>query len=896
MAQENVSAILLRMPAQSAQDAQTLFGALLKLGAPGIAEIADKIVPIGGQDVNARFALSGLAKYASQRPDEERRLVSEALAAALKKASEGEVKDFLLEQLLVVGGDEAMDTLAGLVADPQVGDRAIGALERIGTDPAKAALMRALDAPDQPHLARIAKAMGVLRVESAVPRLTDLAKSSDAPVREAALFALARIAAPQSADVLREAVRVEAPLDRARNMSLYLQFAEGLLQRGQKADAERIAQELTGAPDVNVRCAALKLRVSIAGKAALAELLAAMDDPEKEYRGAALLLAAQIPGKAASSAWAAKSAKVSTEVRGEILSMLGARDDSGARSALRAALKDEDAEIRAVALASATRHGGVKAVKPVSALLASAQTPEEAQAASAALLRLPGDRVAKCANKILMGKAVSAEARKAAIGVLAARKADAYLETVFAQTKNEDEGVRVAALKALGALAGWEQTGRLVGLLVDAKSDAERLVARDAVVASAKQGPTKNDRVAPLVAARSHAPAPAHGAVIEALVELGGDSALQAVLEDTKHADATVRTAAFSALGAWKTGDGVMALVDAWAAGSDAETRAAVLEAALRQGQQPALAAEDRAWLHQALLADAKDDKERQAILESLATVRSVDAAVIASSCLDNAALQGVAADAMVRIVCPPKPDAKGLEGTALAYLNQALPKVTTDPLKKQAADYLGKFPAESLIAPAAKEDESGFTPIFNGHSLEGWVGDVKGYMAEFGKLVSKQGVGGNIYTEKEFGDFVLRLEFKLTPGANNGLGIRSPLNCHVATDGIELQILDDTNPKYATLKPYQFHGSVYGVVPAKRGFLKPVGEWNRQEVTAKGRQLTIVLNGETILDVDLDEIVKDGTPDGKAHPGLALPKGHLAFCGHNDVLEFRNLRVKPLD
>jgi len=375
--------------------------------------------------------------------------------------------------------------------------------------------------------------------------------------------------------------------------------------------------------------------------------------------------------------------------------MLGGRNDSAARVALLAALKDQDAAIRGTALAAVTRHGGAKAVKPVSAFLASAQTPEEAQAASAALLRLPGAGVAKRADRVLSGKALSVEARKGAMGVLAARKADAYLETVFAQSKHEDEGVRVAAFKALGAMAGWGQTERLVGLLLEVKSDAERPAARDAAVAAAKQGPTQDDRGAAFVSARAQASAPAHAALLEALVELGDGPALQAVLEDTKHADATVRKAAFAALGAWKSEDGVKALLDIWVAGSEAETRAAALDAALRQGQQPSSAAEDRARLHEALLGSARDDKERQAILEGLATVRCALAAAIAAEYLDNGALQGVAADAIVRIVCPPKPDAKGLEGTALTHLKQALPKITAEPLKKQAADYLAKFPAE---------------------------------------------------------------------------------------------------------------------------------------------------------------------------------------------------------
>ncbi len=190
-----------------------------------------------------------------------------------------------------------------------------------------------------------------------------------------------------------------------------------------------------------------------------------------------------------------------------------------------------------------------------------------------------------------------------------------------------------------------------------------------------------------------------------------------------------------------------------------------------------------------------------------------------------------------------------------------------------------------------AAEDE-GFAPLFNGKDLAGWVGDRDGYAVEGGELVCKP--GGNLYTEKEYGDFVFRFEFQLTPGGNNGLAVRAPIGGG-AYDGMELQILDDPADEYKDLQPYQYHGSIYGIVPAKRGFLKPTGEWNRQEVIAKGRRITVILNGETIVDADLDEATKDGPMDHKEHKGLDRATGHLGFLGHGTVVKFRNVEIKEL-
>jgi hypothetical protein len=196
-----------------------------------------------------------------------------------------------------------------------------------------------------------------------------------------------------------------------------------------------------------------------------------------------------------------------------------------------------------------------------------------------------------------------------------------------------------------------------------------------------------------------------------------------------------------------------------------------------------------------------------------------------------------------------------------------------------------------------AEERLEGFVPLFNGRDMAGWTGNTNGYYAQDGKMIcDPTKAAGNVYTAEEYGDFTVRFEFKLTPGANNGLGIRAPLSGDAAYSGMEIQILEDSHPKYAGLQPYQFHGSIYGVVPAKRDCLKPVGEWNYEEVTAQGRQVTVKVNGKTIVDADLDKASTPQTMDHRDHPGLKRDKGHIGFLGHGDYLEFRNIRIKTLD
>jgi HEAT repeat protein len=202
----------------------------------------------------------------------------------------------------------------------------------------------------------------------------------------------------------------------------------------------------------------------------------------------------------------------------------------------------------------------------------------------------------------------------------------------------------------------------------------------------------------------------------------------------------------------------------------------------------------------------------------------------------------------------------------------------------------------EASLTPQEKSE--GFVSLFNGKNLDGWIGNKTDYKAENGNIVIQPNNGeggGNLFTEKEFSDFNFRFEFQLTPGANNGLGIRAPLDGDAAYVGMELQILDNTAEIYSQLEPYQYHGSVYGVIPAKREFLKPVGEWNCEEVIAKGSRIKIILNDTVIVDGDILEASKNGTADGQKHPGLLREKGHIGFLGRGSAVKFRNIRIKEL-
>src|SRR5204863_4769882 len=90
-----------------------------------------------------------------------------------------------------------------------------------------------------------------------------------------------------------------------------------------------------------------------------------------------------------------------------------------------------------------------------------------------------------------------------------------------------------------------------------------------------------------------------------------------------------------------------------------------------------------------------------------------------------------------------------------------------------------------------------------------------------------------------------------------------------------------------------QYHGSIYNIVPAKRGSLKPVGQWNNEEIVADGRHIKVTVNGQVIVDANLNDVHDAKTLE--KHPGMLRPSGHIGFLGHGTEVVFRNLRVHEL-
>ncbi|MCP4620351.1 MAG: DUF1080 domain-containing protein, partial [Bradyrhizobium sp.] len=873
---------LAKVPAESPSAAAETYDALVKLGEPAVLELCGKLVPTGaGDDLNARLALNGLTKRVSTAADDAARaLVSNAYVKALAAAGDTEVKAFLVRQLEAVGKAEAVPALAALLTDPDLARPVAQALEANASPEAVAALTAAL--PKAEGLARIAviDALGQRQAAGAAEIILAFVENEDAALRNAALAALANIGAPGAKDPLAAAVAAAQGYDKTKLTSWYLLFAARRAEAGDIAACEIVCGELM-VPDApaNVQCAALSTLVSAKGAGAMKDLLAAMDSESAEIRGAALKLADAIPDERAARQWLQCMQKAQPVVRAEILGMLGRRGDPYVKDAVLASLGHSDLAVRLAAADASVRLAGAGAAPAILGALEKATEDSEIAALKGALQRLSGETNGLLADALTQ---VPPAGKVALIQILAARSAAPHLFAVIGQLQDPEERVRVAAFRALANLATPEDLSGLVGFLLrHAQTGAERDALRQTAVQLANTLPEKEDRAKAMLAAYPLAGDVEKACILTMLSGVGGSAALDHVSRETQNEAAALKNAAVGALAAWPDADATDALLAIVKTATAPEHQQQAMGGYLRLVRTGRLSTTKKLEHCQTAMDAAQRVEEKKAVLSNLGGLRNGNVLAYVEGFLADETLKTAAAHAIVHITCPKDDKDKGMkEPEAGAALRKALGAIAEPPLKKRAEDHL-----------AAAFPESEFVSLFNGADLTGWVGDTEGYVVEAGLMVCKP--GGNLYTEKAYKDFVYRFEFKLTPGANNGLGVRCPMGGG-ARNGYELQILENTAEKYKDLQPWQYHGSIYGLVPSKRGFQKPVGEWNQQEVTIIGRQFKVVLNGETIVDANVDEALA-APPDGKEHKNTNLEEGHIGFLGHGDVLYFRNMAIKEL-
>ena len=638
------------------------------------------------------------------------------------------------------------------------------------------------------------------------------------------------------------------------------------------------------------KCEALWLKERVLGAVPEKDLLNAICDKSRKVRGTALRRYAPATDEFAAKV-VKKFKKLDTEGKIDVINWLG---DNKIASQLPLVLKQFGSkDLSSAAIEAAGKIGGDSAADALIKQLGG----DNAAAAMKALRSFPGSLTDKVASAL-------ASAKGAALDNLIALAGDKEMascaQAVFAQAEKGN----ASALNALAGIAKAGDVSRLATLL-DKAGDSQ-VAGYAKALASALKTLSPDDKYSTVKDIISKATNKAR--FYPALALSGTDAAVGDLIKAAAGGSAE----AVKALGQTNNYKAAPALFLAGRNGNadalkdyvkyvdryekDVDAKCNNFVSALNATQDPAIL---------------------NNILGRLAGTPTSKAFAIAGSYIENPATAIQAAQAAKNIA------AKCLDDLDVTTRQEILEKAVkafqargtaddgyaVDEIRKMLAQTREASPVFTL---SDEEQKQGFEMLFDGTNLDKWTGNIEGYRITNNEIyvTAGYGNGGNLYTEKEYRDFVFRFEFSFVrPGANNGVGVRTPHGVDAAFGGMcEVQILDHDDPIYAGwLKDYQVHGSVYGVIPAKRITHKPLGEWSCEEIRVQGDHITVTVNGEVIVDGDIREacqghnVAPDGsnynpyTVDHRNHPGMFNEKGYIGFLGHGPGVKFRNVRVLDL-
>ena len=889
-----------QLPASEKKTFDTVMGELVSTGAEGIAQIAGMLVPAGeGKNAIVEYALNGVVAYATTPgKDAEKAVVRQGLKQALEACTDNPNKAFLLTLLRNCGEAEDASTFVKYLNDEYLSEWAISGLTSIdGTEEILLDLMKKGAAPK----VALAHAAGIKKMASAEPILMAWLKNADAPTARAIYQSLAQCGTSLSLPVLGKAAKkVGYAWEETDATAAYLRLMKKLVAEGQAKSAVVAAKALLKDTDKShVRGAALDIVVSVDGKKALPYLIAALKNDNRDYRVNALRLSESI----ADEAWYAALAKTlkgkaDASVKADILNWLGTNHVTSQVDEVVAQMNASDEEVALAAIGAAGKIGGESALSALIAQLGGAHSP----AAEKALLAFNG----KVDAGIL--KALDSEKKVllSAMRIASARSMEEGAEKVFGLLASSDAEISGAAYQALAGVVEPSHFNQLSALL----EKGQQVPAIQKAMKNALLPLSKADQLANI---QSHMGKSANASLYYPVLAQVGTS--EAIAEIRKGYEGNYKQAAYEALLTIDNAEMIPVLFEmAQADKTNAQTLLNRYTDLVNKSSQTPI---QKFQSYSKALELASDVKLQNRLLSLLGGTHTYQALLVAAPYMDNQSTSESAASAVRTIV------SKNIETLGGEQIRQMLNKAITcfEAVGDADAGYaiddikamLEKLP-EVETSPkfelSAEEAKEGFEVLFDGEDMGKWIGNTIDYVPMNGAICvsAKYGNGGNLYTQKEYSDFIFRFEFCfMKEGVNNGVGIRTPMGVDAAYEGMEIQILDHDAPIYKNLREYQVHGSVYGIIPAKRIVFPKLGTWNTEEIVVKGDRIKVTVNGEVILDGNIRKackghnVSKDGsktnpyTVDKKNHPGLFNKSGHIGFLGHGEGLKLRNVRIKDL-
>ena len=589
-----------------------------------------------------------------------------------------------------------------------------------------------------------------------------------------------------------------------------------------------------------------------------------------------------------------KMPSLDEEARTDIVNWLGAHHAASQIDVVVAMIGSNNGELAAAAIRAAGKIGGQTALD---ALIAQLGGPH-AEEASQALRAFNGDAT----EGLLAALDGTPATQEQALKLVGLRRITKASDKVFDLLASNDTAVHDAAVDALAGVSTMADFERLCTLLD--KASGTEVAKYQAALTNALS--TQEPDVQYAKVSERMKSAPEQTRYYTLLAQSGSREAIDALLA------AENREAAFDALLKVDNSEMIDVLYEL------ATTNPAWTDNALScytDFVASHAAPEQRPALYEKGLQANPSAAVQNKLLRALANTYSFPSIATAAAYLDNPETAEAAAFA-VKTIAAKHPGKGGdevvktLEKARDVYAALAKTDADAGYAVDEIKGLLTKYAEAPRFELSPEEAAEGFEVLFDGHSLEKWTGNKINYVPLNGTIdvTAQYGGSGNLYTKKEYSDFILRFEFSfIRPGVNNGIGIRTPMGVDAAFDGMEIQVLDHDDPIYKNINVYQQHGSVYGVIAAKRVKFGELGTWNVEEIRAVGDHITVTVNGEVILDGNIREACKghnvapDGstknpyTVDGRNHPGLFNKKGHIGLLGHGAGIQFRNIRIKEL-
>ncbi len=888
---------LAQLPAQEQGLYNSIMEDLGNTGSEGVIKLAGMLVPADkGQNATVEYALNGLVAYATAPGREAMaKAVSNGLVKGIENCNDDTNKCFLISLLGRCGDESQIASLEQYLGNDALKEHAINAIMFMpgGRD----AIARLVDKAVTPDDALV-RAVAHVKAPAAEDKLIFWAINVPLGHKLDYYRALSRAGGAKSFKLLERAAKADGYKYNADDAtsSYVAMLTEGVGKGFDREILKSAKQVLKSNAPTYVRGAALAAVYDLEQKNALPELIRAVKSDNREYRVNALRLSqpwADTETYQAVNAAASKNKDITAVA--DVINWYAATDNKGQVDYVIAGIGSTDPAVSSAAIKGAGIIGGEKALE---ALAAQLYGPKRAQAADV-LLYFNGD-ITGCVNDALYSQ--DPEAKALAVMLADKRHVKAAMPAILAIINgNEPAALKSAAYKALAGVATVKDLDVLVNLANGAEGN--NLAAVSNAIKTVLTGLPQDEQYALLQPYLSNAPAQA---LYSALAQCGS----QAAVEVLRDAYAKGDMAAFNALLTVDGNDMIPVLYDIATTNTKVSTPALkrYAELAARSGYDGSrlfgiytngLAVTEDPSVQNLMLGGLGETKVFPVLAIAREYISKPETAAAAAAAIRTVASKNnYTGDDVVKALEAAKAyyvaEGSADSGYAVDDINGMIEKMSYDPVFK--------------LSP--EEVAEGFEVLFDGTSLDRWKGNKTNYVPVDGAIyvTAQYGGGGNLYTDKEYSDFIYRFEFCFdSPGVNNGIGIRTTENVDAAYHGMEIQVLEHDAPIYADLRPYQVHGSVYGIIPAKRIVSPEPGTWNTEEIRAIGDHITVTVNGEVIVDGNIRKACKghNVAPDGSRenpytvdhlnHPGLFNKSGLISFCGHGPGVRFRNIRIKDL-